>query len=526
MNTPHRDATNDLPHTKFLSPLRRRFIITFTLLLFLVGAIGTAATKRAWSDEAWFASPSLNLATRGYMGTDVIETAGTRLDGIRQYTYWVMPLYLVVQAAWYKVVGFGMMQMRLPAALWGLLALFAWYVIVKRLSDIHPGDTARSGAHRSGEALALLTVVLLALDYVFIMGASNGRMDMMCAALGFAGLAAYLHWRERNLPRAIVISHTLVVASGMTHFLGVLPLAALLFLTFYFDYRRLRPQYFLLAAIPYIFAAAGWGLYILQEPQLFIAQFVDNARMGGRMEGFSSPLYGFKLELTDRYLQSFGWGSRSDGHGGIARFKIIILLAYLVAIGGILGVRGLRQHRGVRALLLMTLIYFVTMSVLDGQKLSFYLVHIVPFFTALLAVWLGWCWQRRVVPRPLVAASIVSLLALQFGGVLYRMRVNAHGRSFAPAAAYLKEYAAPDALIMGSAELGFPLGFHSNLVDDVRLGFYTGKRPRYVVVEETYQRSFDLYRKYDPRIADHIARTLERCAIVYDENFYRIYRCE
>ena len=72
-------------------------------------------------------------------------------------------------------------------------------------------------------------MALLSCDYIFIVCAASGRMDMMSAALGFAGLAAYLLFREHRLPLAVLLSHALVVASGMTHPMGLLPFFGLTF---------------------------------------------------------------------------------------------------------------------------------------------------------------------------------------------------------------------------------------------------------------------------------------------------------
>src|ERR1022692_3578433 len=54
-------------------------------------------------------------------------------------------------------------------------------------------------------------------DFVFIMRAADGRMDMMSAALGYAALAAYLVLRNRSLNLAVFSAHSLVVLSGLTH---------------------------------------------------------------------------------------------------------------------------------------------------------------------------------------------------------------------------------------------------------------------------------------------------------------------
>src|SRR5918912_819906 len=138
-------------------------VITYFALTF-----GTAVTRRPWSDEGWFASPALNLATNGSMGSPVLDPTGW-LPGIDRHTYWVLPLHLVVQAGWYKVFGFSLLSLRMLSAFWGLVALAAVFVILQRLVRVR--------------RVALTAVALLALDYSFLMGESLGRMDVMCAAL-------------------------------------------------------------------------------------------------------------------------------------------------------------------------------------------------------------------------------------------------------------------------------------------------------------------------------------------------------
>ncbi len=96
-----------------------RTVAAGVVILYIALAIGSARTKRPGSDEAWFASPAVNLITRGSMGTSVLEGTGLSIEGIDRYTYWVMPLYLVTQAGWYKITGFSLLSMRAYSAAWG-----------------------------------------------------------------------------------------------------------------------------------------------------------------------------------------------------------------------------------------------------------------------------------------------------------------------------------------------------------------------------------------------------------------------
>jgi 4-amino-4-deoxy-L-arabinose transferase-like glycosyltransferase len=487
-------------------------LLVVVALAFLALVVGSALTKSPWSDEAWFAQAGLNLATRGEMTTPVLETTGTNFKGLERHTYWVMPLHLVTQAGWYKVFGFSLFSMRMLSAVFGVLALFSWYFIVGSLSG--------------NQKVALITFVLLAFDYIFVMAASFGRGDMMSAALGAAGLAAYLYLRERNFNRAILASQSLIAACGLTHPNGgVAFFVGLLFLTLYFDRARLGWRHLGLAAIPYTVGAIGWGAYILQAPSDFVAQFTANASTGGRMSGLTSPLSAIKNEITLRYLKAFGLGAHTSGSSGPIWLKSVVLLAYVVALAGCLSVRSIRAHKGYRALLVLTGIFFLVLTFFDGQKLSFYLVHIVPLYTALVAVWVYWCYSTRFVPAWLLALSVGGLLAIQTGGILYRMKINAYGRSFIPAVTYLKEHSNADSKIMGSAVLGFGLGYE-RVIDDVRFGFNTGKRADFLVINDVYEEGINHYRAGGEGAAleAHINKMLTQdYKLVYDENFYQIY---
>lgn len=489
-----------------------RWLVVVVACVHLALVAGSALTKSPWSDEAWFAQAGYNLATRGEMTTPVLETTGTNFKGMDRHTYWVMPLHLVTQAGWYKIFGFSLFKMRALSAVFSVLALFAWYVVVGKLSG--------------NKAVALLTFVLLAFDYIFVMAGSFGRGDMMSMSLGAAGLAAYLSLRERNLTRAVVAGQTLIAACGLTHPNGGVPFfLGLLFLTLYFDRARLNWRHLALAAIPYLVGAIGWGAYILQAPSDFVAQFTANASTGGRMSGLTSPLSAIKNEITLRYLTAFGLGAHMPTSSGPVWVKSFILLAYVVALAGCLCVRAIREHRGYRALLILTGIFFVVLTFFDGQKLSFYLVHIVPLYTALVAAFIYWCYSARFVPAWMLALAVCGLLAIQLGGILYRMKLNAYGTRYAPAVAFLKERANERKLVMGSAVLGFEFGYE-RVLDDVRFGFNTGKRPDFIVINDVYVDAINHYRAggEGAELARHINNLLtQEYELVYDHKFYQIY---
>ena len=101
-----------------------------------------------------------------------------------------MPLYALVQAPWYAIFGFSIVTQRLLTFCCGLALLLCVYLIVKKLST---------------EWAAVVSVVLIGCDYEFVKQSAQGRMDMLCALLGFAGLALYVNLRETRLPGDAVL---------------------------------------------------------------------------------------------------------------------------------------------------------------------------------------------------------------------------------------------------------------------------------------------------------------------------------
>jgi hypothetical protein len=217
--------------------------------------------------------------------------------------------------------------------------------------------------------------------------------------------------------------------------------AGLLFLTLYYDRTRIRWKHALVAAAPYLIGAAGWGLYILQSPTSFAGQFSDQA--SGRAPGLTAPLTALKEEFTRKYFEAFGLASYSTG---ASRLKILILIAYAVAIVGAISVRAIRKHQGFRALLILTAIYFV-IETFFNHKLVFYLIHIIPMFAATLAVWVHWCWSERRAPRQIIVMAVCAFFFLQISGVLYRIKQNAYERDYLPAVAFLNQHSDAKTLV-------------------------------------------------------------------------------
>ena len=479
---------------------------------YLTLASACAVAKAPWWDEAWFANPAYNLAVHGTTGTNVL--AGTPwLPHVERYTYWIMPLYPVALAGWFKAVGFGLVRVRLFSTLWGVVGLCAWFWILSLLT----GSTG----------LATLGVALIGLDNSWITLASEGRMDLMAAALGFAGYAVYLWLRPRGFTRAFCCGHALVAAGMFTHVYGALAFVGLWLLALTRDRDRMRWRTVAPAALPYLLAAAGWGLYILQSPADFYVQFAGNS--AGRLHGLGALAAAVEREVG-RYASFYTvgpqWMAMRTGavREWFHHYLGAIPILYAVAILGGAAVAEIRGRPDWRVMLALAVFALTVFTVADWHKRYYYLVYVVPLYGALSAIVAHWLWHRWPGARPLLAAGICSVVGLNVGGAVDQIRSDTYVSDYAPVAHYLASHAGARDTVIGPAELAFTLRYDGRLVDDQTLGVASGIRSEYIVMGSRYAGVLN-----DPTEPEAWRDSLRRRLTVeyrkvFDGGEYRVYR--
>ena len=472
----------------------------------------------AWSNEAWFASPAVTLLHTGYLGTTILESKGTWMEGIDRHTYWVPPVYLLLEAGWYRLAGFGLVRQRLISVLAGALVILGWYWILSRLIP--------------GSWTALAAVAITAIEPRFLTMSVIGRPDAVCAALGVLALAAYLHFRNASLPRALLISHTLAAASCLTHPCGILYAGGLILFMLYYDRQGVRLQDFVRIAFPYLLGLAAWGLYVLRSPADFVHQFAGN--ISGiaseftdhtRWSDVASPYRAVKREIFLRYGSSYGWYSSAFRD----RIQLVPLLIFSIAVLGCLMSRTIRSHPGYRLLLLFGTFEFWTLAMLDGLKATAYLVHTLPLCAALLAIYVHYWLVAQKTYRPALRFAAVGLAMTAFAGIqlatTFGYLIDQPMRQdYDNVLAFLRRAHAP-AQIIAAGEFAYALGFDSGMVDDWRLGYYSGKRPQFIVTNPIYVGWFERSAAVAPAIHKYMEELLANdYRMVFRNSNYAVYQ--
>jgi hypothetical protein len=481
-------------------------LIAGVLIVYVIYSLAIAVNRAPWYDEGFLVNPAYSWITTGYPGVSILDDTGSfipiatpvSMKGIREHMYMEMPLYIVGLGAWLKIFGLGLLTSRAFTILCGAIVLMIWYFVVRRLTN--------------DATVALVTLTLVATDYGFILRASEARMDMMSAALGFGGLAVYLLLRLRSFTRAVFLSHLCAAVSALAHPNGgILAWGGLIFLTLYYDGRRIRFRHVLIALAPYLIAGACWGVYIYRDVDSFKRQFGVNLTHGGRLQTFNAPLSTIKREIEIRYLGSMG----GIANTGIAKIKLLIVITYFLGVVGILAIKKLRQNQGYRALLILTGVHFLLLAFSDGRKSQCYVVYLIPLHLSLVASVIVWVWRTQgQSARVAIVALVLVLAAVNAGGVAYHFRKDTYHKVYLPAISFLKQNVGDQQVIIGPGTLGFGLAYSPRLIDDFRLGKLSGKTPDWIVIDDWYSESwFPALKNIEPDtyrfIADRLANQYE-----------------
>ena len=133
-----------------------------------------------WFDETYFASMTLHFQKTG----EFMPQIGPMLEYYYPQSKAYGPAYFLVIAASFKVFGFGMIQMRIPALLFGFFSIPVVYKILG-LSNIQAG-------------FRNFVFVLALFDPIYLQNIHSGRMDSMALFFAFGGIYFLLKGFSQN----------------------------------------------------------------------------------------------------------------------------------------------------------------------------------------------------------------------------------------------------------------------------------------------------------------------------------------
>lgn len=450
---------------------RNRLLVLAVLLVFLALTIGYSYARSPWWDEGLFTDVALNFRNAGHLGSPTLDPDGyLHFPAVQRYTYWQFPLYFIALGTWLHAVRATALGVRLFSVACGLMFVFCWFLFVRAVSR--------------DSNLALLVGAAAALDYSCVSAASDGRMDMMCAALGQAALAAYALLRNRNWTAAMATAGFFAAAAFFTHPLGLIADFCLAVLIVW-DWRRIRWPGLAAGAAPFLLGGLLCVRYALEAPAIYLAQ--SRSASAYRISTVSKAFRAVYADAYHRYFLYY-FGTLS----GFGRLKLFCLAFGLAGIAGLLLDRRLRSQPIARILLVFALIAYLGIAALDNQELPVYFVYSTPIFSACGAVWTYYWWERGIFRRAFASAIFALAILGTVAGFAYKIREDEYRTEYMPVIRMVRHVLPAGRVVMGGSELGYALGFGPPLRDDRYLGYFSKIDPAVFVVNGYYGKNREL----------------------------------
>src|SRR5262249_48368844 len=112
-------------------------------------------------------------------------------------------------------------------------------------------------------------------------------------------------------------------------------------------------------------------------------------------------------------------------NGAWSTMKVIGLAVFVGAIFTLIAVPELRKRSGYRLLLCLTAVRFLMMAVGASWRLEYYLVHVLPFYSAITGIAAAWFWTHPVRIRRVAVASVLAVyFAVQLAVAGHLMMVS------------------------------------------------------------------------------------------------------
>ena len=330
--------------------------------------------------EAYFAQASLSLVRDGVMASPGLATV---IPSFGEHTFWQPPAYFLAVAADFKLLGFGLVQLRLLSVCMALVAVGFWFLSLRRVV--------------SAGWIMPLAMLILVTDASWLEVARLGRMEAMTMAGVMSGAYCYLRSLETG-PRSLrwaALAGTLAAVAWLTHPFGLM-LGAVIGLNELLTaiLRRLRSLSIArLAAlvVPSMVGCLAWLVYVLQDTSGFSAQM---AYQFGRKGLSGAP------ERAEHFLSHY--------HPQL--FPLYLLYSLLAGLALIAYGRRRDERRRFLALL-----FFVGVAMaIYGADLP-YLGYIPLYGVGSLALLAGASdlaiWPKRLVVRGFAVGAALLLLA-------------------------------------------------------------------------------------------------------------------
>lgn len=470
-------------------------------VIWLALAFTTAYTRTPTTDEAWYSLPPRTFLASGNWGIREIEPQGwysvfryeRPLIGLERRTYALMPLPLMIQAAWYKLLGWGLMQQRALSIFFGALGLALWYALVRHWRD--------------DRWVAAAAAVFIGFDWVYLNANALGRPDIMGHTLGLLGLYLYERYYDSAPARCSGAAALCMCAALFTQPNAGFVWGAVWLTRVWARRRKWRLSQFGAMAAAVVFSLGLFGLWVSYDPAAFRAQMLANAAFRA-----VSPLRGLRSEAY-RYLWMYGV---------IPSINPTLLYGCIPVVCGFTFLLSKRRRwslPGLTATVIAAGTGILVLGLVDGTKFSQYGIHVAPWFGVIGAYGLG-AFAENPRRRPIAGILVGCYVLAACIAVVGSARRNSYRNEFVPAVAALSGLH-ESGLVFAPPE--FRYSYDGPFIYDIRLGFCSGRKAPVMALRK--KDISDVMQAVYPLPKAHITRVIDGCRLTFENSLYKVYDC-
>jgi 4-amino-4-deoxy-L-arabinose transferase-like glycosyltransferase len=352
-------------------------------------------------DEPWIAAAPYKLATQGVYGSDLF--AG--YYGVDRHNYQHLPLYPLLQAGLFRLIGVGVFEMRLLSVLFGLALICVVFLVGSRIADWRVG------------ALAVVVMMVLristggdATGILLLDRARINRYDIAVPVFALLAFWAFVRARDTDRPSWYIATGLLAALASLSHLFGVFWLPLFLALSVAMPHGAVAPARAAILvlsgfAFPWlpvlVYIASGWSDFLGQM------RFVSE-----RLEIFNPSFYSSNA-LHGPGPISVGWFVTVVGELPLARpgaWTVIVGIPVALLVIAWTARRDRGQYGWARLFALFSLAQLLMFVALLRVKTINYMIGLWPLAVLMLA-WLGiWLWDRRKLSLRIATLVLFALI--------------------------------------------------------------------------------------------------------------------
>jgi hypothetical protein len=242
-----------------------RLILAVICITFIAVRLPVLLRQIPAQDEDYFAVPGLTILNEGvpripYMPSRNPDGAFFKAD---ELLFALPPLYFYLEAPVYALLGPSTAAARTVSMLCGVAAIVLVYSLARRVFGTGESGLWSAGLYAASRVLYFPCVIT--------------RPDMLCGALGLATLLAMLQWRTVRRRGWLVLAG-LSIGLGMLSHPFAIVYAVQAGIWSLMESGRLLERLTRTALLTLVAVATftAWGALIVQQPDIFHAQFFNN----------------------------------------------------------------------------------------------------------------------------------------------------------------------------------------------------------------------------------------------------------